>query len=162
MQVSGLSGFFEALVLASLERREDKVLLRGILSGCVWNGFLLCFVRGEIVPCRFCGGPESDGHLFWECPHLPFFILVIVLSFVIFCLWIRVLDLGVFFGMVSCLHLLALVGLLLGLLRMMMLLMLGWRDCWVLALKACVREWVPSDHFLADLAASDVYDHPDV
>ena len=68
----------------------------------------------------------------------PFFILVIVLSFVIFCLWIGVLGLGVFFGMVSCLHLLALVGLLLGLLRMMMLLMLGWRDCWVLTLKACV------------------------
>ena len=37
-------------------RRGDKGLLRGILSGGVWNGFLLSFVRGEIVPCRFCGG----------------------------------------------------------------------------------------------------------
>ena len=46
--------------------------MRGILSGGVWNGFLLSFVKGEIVPCRFCGGPDSDGHLFWECPHLPF------------------------------------------------------------------------------------------
>ena len=67
--VSGLSWFFEALILASLERR-DKGLLRRILSGSVWNGFLLSFVRGEIVPCRFCGGP--DGHLFWECFHPPF------------------------------------------------------------------------------------------
>ena len=32
------------------------------------------------------------------------------------------------------LHLLALVGLLLGLVRLMMLLVLGWRDCWVLVL----------------------------
>ena len=44
----------------------------GILSGGVWNGFLLSFVKEEIVPCRFCGGPDSDGHLFWECPHPPF------------------------------------------------------------------------------------------
>ena len=37
-------------------RGGNKGLLRGILSGCVWNVFLLSFVRGEIVPCRFCGG----------------------------------------------------------------------------------------------------------
>ena len=37
-------------------RGGDKGLLPGILSGCVWNVFLLSFVRGEIVPCRFCGG----------------------------------------------------------------------------------------------------------
>ena len=36
-------------------RGGDKGLLRGILSGGVWNGFLLSIVRGEIVPCRFCG-----------------------------------------------------------------------------------------------------------
>ena len=53
-------------------RGRNKGLLRGILSGGVWNGFLLGFVRGQIVPCRFCGGPDGDGHLFWECPHLPF------------------------------------------------------------------------------------------
>ena len=41
------------------------------LSEGVWNGPLLGFVRGEIVPCRFCGGPDGDGHLFWECPHSP-------------------------------------------------------------------------------------------
>ena len=48
------------------------MLLRGILSGSVWNGFLLGLIRGEIVPCRFCWCPDGDGHLFWECPHLPF------------------------------------------------------------------------------------------
>ena len=30
----------------------------------VWNGFLFGDARGEIVPCRFCGGAEGDGHLF--------------------------------------------------------------------------------------------------
>ena len=36
-------------------RGGDKGLLRRILSGGVWNGFLLSFVRGD-----------------WDCPHLPF------------------------------------------------------------------------------------------
>ena len=50
----------------------DKGLLRGILSGGVWNGFLLGFIKGEIVPCRFCGGLDHDGHLFCECPYSSF------------------------------------------------------------------------------------------
>ena len=53
-------------------RGGDKGFLRGILSGGVWNGFLLSFVNGEIVPCRFCGGPDNDGHFFWECHHPSF------------------------------------------------------------------------------------------
>ena len=52
-------------------RERDKALLRGIMVGGVWNGFLLGHARGEIVPCRFCGGFDGDGHLFWECPHPP-------------------------------------------------------------------------------------------
>ena len=43
-------------------RGGDKGLLRDILSGGVWNGFLLSFVKGEIVSCRFCGSPDNDGH----------------------------------------------------------------------------------------------------
>ena len=32
-----------------------------------WGG-----LRGQRVPCRFCGGPDSDGHLlFWECSFPP-------------------------------------------------------------------------------------------
>ena len=40
---------------------RDKALLRAILVGGVWNGFLHGHVRGEIVPCRFCGGFDGDG-----------------------------------------------------------------------------------------------------
>ena len=35
--------------------------------GGVWNGFLLSRVKGQLVPCRFFGSPDGDGHLFWEC-----------------------------------------------------------------------------------------------
>ena len=49
-------------------RERDKALLRGVLVGVVWNGFLLGKVRNCNVPCRFCGGVDHDGHLFWDCP----------------------------------------------------------------------------------------------
>ena len=60
------------LLSASHLRERDKGLLRGVLSGEVWNGFLLGHARGEIVPCRFCGEADGDGHLFWDCTHPPF------------------------------------------------------------------------------------------
>ena len=60
------------LLSASHLRERDRGLLRGILSGGVWNGFLLGHARGEIVPCRFCGEADGDGHLFWDCTHSPF------------------------------------------------------------------------------------------
>ena len=50
---------------------RDKTLLRSILVGGVWNGFLLGKVQGQDVPCRFCGGRDSDGHLFWNCTFPP-------------------------------------------------------------------------------------------
>ena len=57
------------LLTSSHVRDRDKALLRGILSCGVWNGFLLGKVRGENVPCRFCG--EGDGHFFGiERTHL--------------------------------------------------------------------------------------------
>ena len=28
-------------------------------------------MKGQRVPCRFCGGADNDGHLFWECPFPP-------------------------------------------------------------------------------------------
>ena len=52
-------------------RERDKALLRRILVGGVWNGFLLQRVQGQRVPCRFRGGADSDGHLFGECPFPP-------------------------------------------------------------------------------------------
>ena len=40
---------------------------------CWWG--LECFlfrkVRGQHVPCRFCGSTDHDGHLFWDCPFRP-------------------------------------------------------------------------------------------
>ena len=60
------------LLVSSHFRERDKMLLRAILSGGVWNGFLLCKVKKEDVPCRFCGAPDNDGHLFWDCTFPPF------------------------------------------------------------------------------------------
>ena len=51
-------------------RDRDKMLLRAIMSGRVWNGFLLGKAKKEDVPCRFCGKRDGDGHLFWECSFL--------------------------------------------------------------------------------------------
>ena len=52
-------------------RERDKALLRGVLVGGVWNGFLLGKVKNCHVRCRFCGGDDHDGHLFWECTFPP-------------------------------------------------------------------------------------------
>ena len=50
---------------------EVKGLLRSILVGGVWNGFLLGRVKGQPVPCRFCVSPDGDGHLLGECTFPP-------------------------------------------------------------------------------------------
>ena len=39
--------------------------------GGVWSGFLLGKVRGQDVPCRFCGALDGDGHLIRECAFPP-------------------------------------------------------------------------------------------
>ena len=59
------------LLNSSHVRERDKALLRSIMVGCVWNGFLFGRIRGQVVPCRFCGAPDNDGHLFWECTFPP-------------------------------------------------------------------------------------------
>ena len=53
-------------------RDREKGLFRSILVGGVWNGFLQSRVKRQPVPCRFCGSPDGDGHLFWECTFPPF------------------------------------------------------------------------------------------
>ena len=60
------------LLNSSHVRERDKALLRNSMVGGVWNGVLLGRVRGQVVPCRFCGAPDGDGHLFWECTFPPF------------------------------------------------------------------------------------------
>ena len=47
------------------------MLLRAILCGGVWNGFLLGKAKKEDVTCRVCGKRDGDGHLFWECSFPP-------------------------------------------------------------------------------------------
>ena len=59
------------LLNSSHARERDEALLRSVMVGGVWNGFLLGRVRGQPVPCRFCGAPDNDGHLFWDCTFPP-------------------------------------------------------------------------------------------
>ena len=49
-------------------RERDKALLRSVMVGGVWNGFAPWSVGSgsQPVPCRFCGAPDGDGHLFWR------------------------------------------------------------------------------------------------
>ena len=59
------------LLNSSHVRERDKGLLRSVMVGGVWNGFLLGRVRNQVLPCRFCGAPDHNGHLFWECTFPP-------------------------------------------------------------------------------------------
>ena len=59
------------LLTSSHLRERDKMLLRAVLCGGVWNGFLLGRAKKEDVPCQFCGKKDRDGHLFWECTCPP-------------------------------------------------------------------------------------------
>ena len=59
------------LLSSSHVRERDEALLRAVMVGGVWNGFLLVRMRGEVVPCRFCGGTDGDGHSFWGCTLPP-------------------------------------------------------------------------------------------
>ena len=52
------------LLNSSHVREREKALLRNVMVGGVWNGMLLGRVRGQAVPCRFCGGRDHGGHLF--------------------------------------------------------------------------------------------------
>ena len=68
------------LLVSSHLRERDKMLLRAILSGGVWNGFLLSKVKKEDVPCRFCGAPDNDGHLLGDCTFPPLLNFATILS----------------------------------------------------------------------------------
>ena len=143
-------------------RGGDKGLLRGILSGGVWNGFLLGFVKGEIVPCRFCGGPDGDGHLFWDCPYPPFVHIRESVEFRSLLLhnresWPRCLLWHGWLPALAC---------------------AGEASPWAASgddvacfrlenllgsySEADYRDWVPPDSFAVDVASSRVSDYPDV
>ena len=71
------------LLYSSHVRERDKALLRAIVVGGVWNGFLLSRVRGQAVPCRFCGAPDNDGHFFGIVLFHLLLRFVKILSFMI-------------------------------------------------------------------------------
>ena len=70
VEFADLQGSLQLLNSTHL-RDRDKMLLRAILCGGVWNGFLLGKAKKEDVPCRFCGKRDGDGHFFWECSFHP-------------------------------------------------------------------------------------------
>ena len=43
--------------------------------------FFIGKVRNSGVPCRFCGGDDHDGDLFWDCPFPPLVEIVKILNF---------------------------------------------------------------------------------
>ena len=53
---------------------RDKALLRSVMVGGVWNGFLLGRVRGA---------PDGDGHFLRNAPFLLLLRFVKILSFTI-------------------------------------------------------------------------------
>ena len=99
------------LLNSTHQRDRDKMLLRAILCGGVWNGFLLGKAKKEDVPCRFCGKRDGDGHLFWECSFLPLQRVRDLPEFACFfsCHLIAVIGHVAYSGMVGCLVLRVLV-----------------------------------------------------
>ena len=72
------------LLLNSAHVRErDEALLGSVMVGGVWNGFLLGRVKRQLVPCRFSGAPDGDGHLFGNVLALLSLRFVKILSFMI-------------------------------------------------------------------------------
>ena len=70
VEFSDFQGSLQLLTSSHL-RERDKMLLKAVLCGGVWNGFLLGKAKKEDVPCRFCGKRDGDGHFFWECTSSP-------------------------------------------------------------------------------------------
>ena len=73
------------LLFCSQRRERERMLLRSILCGGTWNGFLLGKSKEEDVPCRYCGGSDGDGHFLWDCPCPP---LVRIREFPEFCFFV--------------------------------------------------------------------------
>ena len=71
------------LLNSSHVTERDKGLFRSVMVGSVWNGFLLGRVRNQVLPCRFCGALDHDGHLFRECTFFPLVEIREILSFMI-------------------------------------------------------------------------------
>ena len=68
-------------------RERDQALLRGVLVGGVRNGFLLGRVRGQPVPCPFCGVADGVAISFGSVRTVLFLRSVKILSFMISWCW---------------------------------------------------------------------------
>ena len=112
-------------------RERDKALLRGVLVGGVWNGFLLGKVRNSHVPCRFCGGMIMMGIYFGNALFHLWLRYVKILNFTTSWRWISHLGLGACFGMGGCLCLLVPIWVLLGLGIFLTVLVIYWSVLWV-------------------------------
>ena len=110
----------------------------------------------------FVGGPDNDGHLFWECPHPPFVHIRESVEFRDLLLrdrssWPRCLLWHGWLPALAC---------------------TGGASPWAASVEdiACARlekflgsysegdcrEWFPPDHFVESVVSSDVSDHSDV
>ena len=95
-EFSDFQGSLQLLTSSHL-RERDKMLLRALLCGGVWNGFLLGKAKKEDVPLSIlfiCSG---------IVPFLPFSMFGIFLNLLILCSLTAASGPGVFFGMVDCL-----------------------------------------------------------
>ena len=66
------------IFLVRISSSTPLMSVRGMKRFCVvsWlvvSGMAFCLVRfvEGAVPCRFCGGADGGGHLFWRCPYPP-------------------------------------------------------------------------------------------
>ena len=63
--VEGLCWIYMALYSSLiLFMFEKEIRVCFVVVGGVWNGFLLGRIRHQVLPCRFCGAPDGDGHFY--------------------------------------------------------------------------------------------------
>ena len=61
----------QQLLVSSHVRERSKDHFEAFFLGVYGLDFYLDRSEEKFVPCRFCGGLDGDGHLFWDCPYPP-------------------------------------------------------------------------------------------
>ena len=153
------------LLTSSHLRERDKMLLRAILCGGVWNGFLLGKAEKEDVPCRYCGKRDGDGHLFWECTFSPSLQHVRELPEFAYLMSLdrsKWHGLDACFGMVGCLVLVALVKRIPGLHLLVIQLLFILKGALVAYPVDFAGAWTPSEYWDAADIALEMPEHPNI
>ena len=156
VEFSDFQGSLQPLTSSHL-RERDKMLLRAILCGGVWNGFFHGKAKKEYVPCRFCGKRDGDGHLFWECSFHPFNMCATSMNFHSLCLWIVVSGPGAYFGMVGCLVSMVCLVVSPGLHLLVSLASFRLEGCLGAYPVDYAAAWTPPDYWDADDIALEIY-----